>query len=144
MNLLGRVRDLMGFTPGELRAAALLSLALAGGHGIRLATADPGVTPENASIEYRALDSIFTARSAPAVSGTAAAVAHHEPPGPVNINTAEESTLASLPGIGPVTARRIIDYRRERGPFRSVTDLLDVRGIGPKRLATLRDLVVVR
>ena len=144
MNLLGRVRDLMGFTHGEVRAAAVLSLALAAGHVIRLVTVDPGVTPEDARLEYRALDSMFTARSAPTASGTATVAAERTPSGPVNINTADESALAGLPGIGPVTARRIVDHRRVRGPFRSVSDLLAVRGIGPKRLATLRDLVVVQ
>ncbi len=53
--------------------------------------------------------------------------------------TAEE--LDALPGVGPVTAQKIIDYRTEHGPFRSVDDLDAVPGIGPTRVEQLRDLV---
>lgn len=53
--------------------------------------------------------------------------------------TAEE--LDELPGVGPVTAQKIIDYRAEHGPFRSVEDLDAVPGIGPARVEQLRDLV---
>ena len=53
--------------------------------------------------------------------------------------TAEE--LDALPGVGPVTAQRIVDYRTEHGPFRSVDDLDAVPGIGPTRVEQLRELV---
>ena len=53
--------------------------------------------------------------------------------------TAEELDL--LPGVGPITAQKIIDYRTEHGPFRSVDDLDAVPGIGPARIEQLRDLV---
>lgn len=53
--------------------------------------------------------------------------------------TAEE--LEELPGVGPVTAQRIVDFRAEHGPFRSVDDLDAVPGIGPTRVEQLRDLV---
>ncbi|MBM3213953.1 helix-hairpin-helix domain-containing protein [Candidatus Poribacteria bacterium] len=61
----------------------------------------------------------------------------------VNLNTADSATLQTLPGIGPVLAERIIAYRKEAGGFHSVDDLIDVRGIGPKTLGKLRDLVTV-
>jgi competence protein ComEA len=48
-----------------------------------------------------------------------------------------------LPGIGPVTARQIIDYRTAHGPFAVIEDLLDVPGIGEGKLASLRDGVVI-
>lgn len=62
---------------------------------------------------------------------------------PININTADITTLDLLPGIGPATAKKIIDYRIANGPFRNVTDLLNVNGIGEKKLASLKGLVTV-
>jgi competence protein ComEA len=62
---------------------------------------------------------------------------------PVNINTATLDQLESLPGIGPALGQRIIDYRTQHGPFASVDDLVDVSGIGEKRLEDLRPLVTV-
>ncbi|MBI2425310.1 MAG: ComEA family DNA-binding protein [Candidatus Hydrogenedentes bacterium] len=60
--------------------------------------------------------------------------------GRININTADQAALESLPGIGPALATRIIAYRAAL-PFRSPEDLLAVSGIGEKKLAALRDLV---
>ncbi|HEY3210670.1 MAG TPA: ComEA family DNA-binding protein [Actinomycetota bacterium] len=61
----------------------------------------------------------------------------------INLNTATLDQLESLPGIGPALGQRILDYRQEHGPFRSVDDLLNVSGIGDKRLADLRSKVTV-
>jgi competence protein ComEA len=61
----------------------------------------------------------------------------------VNINTASAEELNSLPGIGPALAKRIVDYRREHGPFAQVDDLLAVKGIGPKMLDKIRDRLSV-
>ena len=63
--------------------------------------------------------------------------------GPINLNTATLDQLETLPGIGPALGQRIIDHREQHGPFQSVEDLLDVSGIGDKRLADLRDQVTV-
>lgn len=57
-----------------------------------------------------------------------------EPAYPININTADVQTLCYLPGIGEGYAQRIVDYRNENGAYMSVTDLLNVKGIGEKRL----------
>jgi competence protein ComEA len=62
---------------------------------------------------------------------------------PVNINTATLDQLETLPGIGPVLGQRIVDYRQQHGPFRSVEDLLNVSGIGDQRLADLRPMITV-
>ncbi|HEX9774670.1 MAG TPA: ComEA family DNA-binding protein [Actinomycetota bacterium] len=64
-------------------------------------------------------------------------------PGLVNINTASQADLESLPGIGPVLAQRIMDYREQHGGFRSVEDLKNVSGIGDKTFASLEPLVTV-
>lgn len=55
----------------------------------------------------------------------------------VNVNTAEHTELAELPGVGDTLAQRMIDYRREHGPFRSLNDLKQVKGIGEKTLEHL-------
>lgn len=59
----------------------------------------------------------------------------------VNLNTANEQELESLPGVGEVTAGRIIEYREANGPFHSVDDLVHIQGISMKTINGLRDLV---
>ena len=63
--------------------------------------------------------------------------------GIVDINSATLSELDALPGVGPSTAQAIIDYRTANGPYASVDDLLNVRGIGPSKLAAMRARVRV-
>jgi competence protein ComEA len=61
--------------------------------------------------------------------------------GPVHLSTATLEQLDSLPGIGPVTAQKILDYRTKHGAFTSVDELDAVPGIGPSRMDQLQDLV---
>ena len=61
----------------------------------------------------------------------------------ININTASMSDLDTLSGVGPSTAKAIIDYRTKNGPFGSIEDLLNVRGIGPAKLDAMREQVTV-
>ena len=65
------------------------------------------------------------------------------PAGPVNVNSATADQLDVLPGVGPTTAAAIVAHRQENGPFRTVEQLGDVRGIGPAKLDALRGLVTV-
>src|SRR4051794_3400156 len=62
--------------------------------------------------------------------------------GPLSLSSATAEQLDPLPGIGPVTAQKIVDYRQLHGPFRSVDELDAIAGIGPARLESLRGLVV--
>lgn len=64
-----------------------------------------------------------------------------QPSSLVNLNTANEQELESLPGVGEVTAGRIIEYREANGPFHSVDDLVHIQGISMKTINGLRDLV---
>jgi competence protein ComEA len=61
--------------------------------------------------------------------------------GMVSLSSATVEELDELPGVGPITAQKIVDYRTEHGPFASVDDLDAVPGIGPTRIEQLRDLV---
>lgn len=76
---------------------------------------------------------------AAAPAGADAAV----PAAPVNLNSATAEELQTLDGVGPATAADIIEYRTQNGGFRSVDDLDQVPGIGPKTMEALRDKVVV-
>jgi competence protein ComEA len=63
--------------------------------------------------------------------------------GPIDLNSADVDALDALPGVGPSTASAIVQHREANGPFTSVDELLDVRGIGPAKLDALRELVTV-
>ena len=78
------------------------------------------------------------------VSGETSVVSSQdETLGKVNINTATAYQLTLLPGIGDTLAERIIAYRMENGTFSSVEDILNVSGIGEKKLEQIRDYITV-
>ncbi|MFF4078509.1 helix-hairpin-helix domain-containing protein [Streptomyces sp. NPDC001777] len=73
--------------------------------------------------------------------GTAAGGGGSAAGGPVSLNNASAEQLDTLPGVGPVLARHIVDYRTRHGGFRSIDELREVNGIGDRRFADLRPLV---
>lgn len=77
--------------------------------------------------------------STPTTSGASGGA----PAGPLDLNTATFEQLQELPGVGPVLAQRILDYRTKQGRFSSVDELREVSGIGDQRFAELKDLVRV-
>lgn len=74
-------------------------------------------------------------------AGTTGAAAVGVPAGKVDLNTASEQQLDTLPGVGPATAQKIVADRTANGPYRTVEDLLRVPGIGPAKFDALKDLV---
>jgi competence protein ComEA len=81
---------------------------------------------------------VVPARAQPGAAGgdTAGAAS-----GPVHLNTATLEELDALPGVGPVTAQKILDFRQQHGAFSSVDELDAIPGIGPARLEQLREVV---
>ena len=122
-----RVAEAVARAGGATKAAdlALLNLAAPLTDGTQV------VVPRRAPVGV-------TSRGPASGAGSAAAT----PPGPVSLNAATVEQLDALPGIGPSTAQKILDYRAEHGAFGSVDELDAVPGIGPARLEQLRELVV--
>lgn len=79
-----------------------------------------------------------TSSSSPAGASSTAVT-----PAPVDLNTATIAQLEGLPGIGRVTAERIVEYREQHGGFKRVEDLMNVRGIGERSFLNLKPLVTV-
>lgn len=129
-----RIADAIAAAGGALEGADLLSLNMAqrlsDGDQILVGVAAPGGGPP--VLGSAAVDSTGRSGSPPAGGG-----------GKVNLNKATEQELDALPGVGPVTAKAIVGWRAANGSFTDVEQLGEVDGIGPGRLAKLRDLVVV-
>ena len=120
-----RIADAIARAGGATPKAALAQINLAA----PLADGEQVVVP---SRRQAGIASPSVGGSTPGTPGTA----------PVQLSTATLEQLDTLPGVGPATAQKILDYRTKHGAFSSVDELDAVPGIGPKRLEQLRDLVV--
>ncbi|MCW4355272.1 helix-hairpin-helix domain-containing protein [Hoyosella sp. YIM 151337] len=141
-----RVADALGKAGGAFPDADLITLNLAQ----RVADGDQIVVGRRGSDneEFPTVSMILgTGTTVAAGAGTASTastgLASGQGPAHVNLNTATEAELLTLPGVGPVTASAIVEWRAVNGPFLSVEELRQVRGIGPAKIAQIRDHVTV-
>ncbi|WP_329249633.1 ComEA family DNA-binding protein [Streptomyces sp. NBC_01478] len=141
----GKVRE-----PGvhRLPAGSRVTDALRAAGGVRPGTSTDGLNRARFLVDG---EQIVVGGPAPAAvpgaggantTGAAGSTAGAAPTAPVSLNTATADQLNTLPGVGPVLAQHIIDYRTQHGGFRSVDELRQVNGIGDRRFADLRDLVL--
>ncbi|WP_030653804.1 MULTISPECIES: ComEA family DNA-binding protein [Streptomyces] len=141
VDISGKVRK-----PGirRLPAGARVADALRAAGGVR-----PGVSTEGLNRARFLVDGEQVVVGTPAgaaaqpapAAGSLTGSTGTGPPAPVSLNTATAEQLDTLPGVGPVLAQHIIDYRTQHGGFRSVDELREVNGIGDRRFTDLRDLV---
>lgn len=159
-----RIARNIGFTRGEATAILFLSFATLAGGIVRLAMpGDAGRLPTEEAL--RRHDSAFAARaeggthppaaaagdasapSAPAGTAEASAPAasgiRDLAPRVVNLNTATRAQLETLPGVGPSTAERIIEYRTTVGRFRRIEDVMNVKSIGEKKFERMKQYISV-
>jgi competence protein ComEA len=129
-----RVADALGRAGGKLPAADVDRLNLAA----RLIDGQKILVTRRG--DPLPLEAVGAGASVGTTGGEAAPPAPVEP---IDLNTADIAALDSLPGIGPATARAILEERSRRGGFRSIRDLLRVPGIGEGRFARLKDRVRV-
>lgn len=122
-----RVADAVARAGGATRRADLAALNLAA----------PIVDGTQVLVPRRAMSATGSSPAAAEAGAEDGAAAGSK----VSLSSATAEDLDQLPGVGPVTAQKIIDYRTEHGPFASVDDLDAVPGVGPARLEQLRDLV---
>lgn len=124
-----RAEDAVSAAGGALGSAQLAALNLARvvGDGEQIVVPKRGETAVSAN----------SAASAAGVSSGSTAG------GKVNLNTASETELDALPGVGPATAKRIVEDRAANGPFRAPEDLMRVPGIGPKKYDAMKDMLSV-
>ncbi|MBM3327508.1 MAG: hypothetical protein FJY65_11150 [Calditrichaeota bacterium] len=120
-----------GFTTAEKRALWLLSALILLGSGVRF---------------YKNQRIVSEMQLAAAIDSSQvphAALSVPSPDNPLDLNRATQAELETLPGIGPVKASRIVEYRRQRGKIENLNELLDIEDIGPKTLERLRPLLVI-
>jgi competence protein ComEA len=131
-----RVQDAIRRAGGAGSGADLQAINLAA----KLSDAQQVVVPRQAAVGPPPGGSGAAPPGAPASAGAASGATTGPP---ISLNSATAEQLDTLDGVGPATAQKILEYRAQHGGFRSVDDLAQVSGIGPKRLEALRGRVVV-
>ncbi len=138
--MLERLKNSLALTVTEQRVILFLAVTFLVGAGIRLYQE---TVPPQQEINYRTSDSTFTALSEALNADT---LGQQAPTAGrlLNLNTASKDQLMSLPGVGEVIAERIILFREDEGPFRSIEDLRKIKGISSRKLQQLKPLVTAQ
>src|SRR5258706_12883204 len=147
MRLLNELNRNLGFTPQEGRVVLFLIATFLVGIGIKIVKS---ARTERPAFEYAASDSEFEARSrileridssrtedageSDSTSLSRTKYSSQLLPRSININTASKEELTRLPGIGETMAERIVSYREDNGSFSTIEELINIRGIGRKKL----------
>ncbi len=140
--------DLVVHVVGEVRRPGLVRLppgsrvadAIEAAGGLSKGGSSGGLNLARLLVDGEQVDVAHDAATAPPVASGSGSGA---PAGPVNLNTATVDDLDTLPGVGPVMAGRIIDWRTQNGRFASVDQLREVSGIGDRTFERLAPLVTV-
>jgi len=141
--MLKRIADWIALTKTERKVILFLVLTLLAGAGIRLYQT---MSPSAQQFDYSASDSTFTALSAAPEDSSAGATNEgiEDASGKLNINTATKQQLLDLPGVGEVTADRILTYRTDSGKFSNVDELRAIKGMSKKKLENLKPLITTQ
>ena len=144
MSLFTRLQGAIGFTRTEAQVLLFLSGTFLLGLGVKYFRS-PADSPSTVTPDYTRSDSTFIARSAlsrdaapPSSRSTSGRTKTPPSAGGISLNRSSREEFMRLPGIGPAYADRIIAYRAEQGPFRTLEDLQNVKGIGPKTFARIK------
>ncbi|MDH3252756.1 MAG: helix-hairpin-helix domain-containing protein [Ignavibacteria bacterium] len=150
--MITKLQQVFGFTRNEVKVVLFLSTTLLAGLWIRWSEV-LSPRPDAGQFDYSETDREFL-RRASAGPDSGFAVPPEKPtvrenpqtlePGEINLNTGSKSDLMRLPGIGEEYAERIVLYRQDNGPFRSIEELKNVKGIGKKRLDQIRRFLSLR
>jgi comEA protein len=146
-----------GFTQSEAAVIVFLAAVLLAGATMRAVQVEHAPVAIDVRQSLAEQDSVFAAEALAQVQastdslGSAAAVVDMAGTGTANealaivdINGAPSAVLETLPGVGPATARNIIEHRRQHGPFTRIEDLMEVKGIGPKKFEKMRQFITVK
>jgi len=141
--MLKRIADWIALTNTERKVILFLVVTLLAGAGIRLYQA---TFPSAPQFDYRSSDSTFAALSAAPEDSSAEAVKEEigDASGKLNINTATKQQLLDLPGVGEVTADRILTYRTEAGKFADIDELRAIKGMSKRKIENLRPLITTQ
>jgi competence protein ComEA len=126
----------------RLPAGSRVADALRAAGGVRAGTDLTGLNRARVLMDgEQVLVGVPVPPAPPAPAATGSGTGGTQPTSPVSLNSATVEQLETLPGVGPVLAQHIVDYRTQQGGFRSVDELREVNGIGDRRFADLQSLV---